>query len=112
MFDPDGDHAAADSTRSSTSRGTGRSVNPRTARRLVTASYTSMIAYLRIRYVFYCIIQYDFNRYYSRGADRHRKQPARTGANSCRTHPPRRATLDSDDLSHRRGTLTPTAHTH
>ena len=46
MFDPDGDQAAADSTRSSTSLGTGSSVNPRTARRLVTASYTSMIAYL------------------------------------------------------------------
>src|SRR5262245_48582785 len=41
-FDPDGAHAAADSTRSSTSTETGRSVNPRTARRLVTASYTSM----------------------------------------------------------------------
>jgi hypothetical protein len=38
MFDPDGDQAAADSTRSSTSLGTGWSVNPRTARRLVTAS--------------------------------------------------------------------------
>src|SRR6516162_393210 len=46
MFDPDGDQAAADSTRSSTSLDTGSSVNPRTARRLVTASYTSMIAYL------------------------------------------------------------------
>src|SRR5262249_221939 len=46
MFDPDGDQAAADSTRSSTSLDTGWSVNPRTARRLVTASYTSMIAYL------------------------------------------------------------------
>src|SRR5215467_7693585 len=45
-FDPDGDQAAADSTRSSTSLDTGSSVNPRTARRLVTASYTSMIAYL------------------------------------------------------------------
>src|SRR5262245_14193507 len=44
-FDPDGDQAAADSTRSSTSIGTCRSVNPRTARRLVTASYTSMIAH-------------------------------------------------------------------
>src|SRR5215813_3650707 len=44
MFDPDGDQAAAVSTRSSTSFGTCRSVNPRTARRLVTASYTSMIA--------------------------------------------------------------------
>ena len=42
-FDPDGAHAAADSTRSSTSIDTGRSVNPRTARRLVTAWYTSMI---------------------------------------------------------------------
>src|SRR5215468_8981466 len=52
MFDPDGDQAAADSTRSSTSLDTGSSVNPRTARRLVTASYTSMIAYLppAIRY--------------------------------------------------------------
>src|SRR6516164_6440956 len=37
MFDPDGDQAAADSTRSSTSLDTGSSVNPRTARRLVTA---------------------------------------------------------------------------
>src|SRR5262245_66438161 len=46
MFDPDGDQAAADSTRSSTSLDTGSSVNPRTARRLATASYTSMIAYL------------------------------------------------------------------
>src|SRR5215813_9258535 len=46
MFDPDGDQAAADSTRSSTSLDTGSSVNPRTARRLVTASYTSIIAYL------------------------------------------------------------------
>src|SRR6516164_1402228 len=46
MFDPDGDHAAADSTRSSTTLDTGLSVNPRTARRLVTASYTSTIAYL------------------------------------------------------------------
>src|SRR5262249_30686316 len=45
-FDPDGDQAAADSTRSSASFGTGRSVNPRTARRLMTASYTSMIAHL------------------------------------------------------------------
>ena len=45
MFDPDGDQAAADSTRSSTSLGTGSSVNPRTARRLVTALYTSMIIY-------------------------------------------------------------------
>jgi len=46
MFDPDGDQAAADSTRSSTTLDTGSSVNPRTARRLVTASYTSMIASL------------------------------------------------------------------
>jgi hypothetical protein len=46
MFDPDGDQAAADSTRSSTTLDTGSSLNPRTARRLVTASYTSMIAYL------------------------------------------------------------------
>src|SRR5262244_1122085 len=45
-FDPDGDQAAADNTRSSTSLDTGSSVNPRTARRLVTASYTSVIAYL------------------------------------------------------------------
>src|SRR6516162_534977 len=45
MFDPDGDQAAEDSTRSSTSLDTGSSLNPRTARRLVTASYTSMIAY-------------------------------------------------------------------
>jgi hypothetical protein len=43
MFDPDGAQAAADSTRSSTSLDTGSSLNPRTARRLVTASYTSMI---------------------------------------------------------------------
>src|ERR1700745_95617 len=46
MFDPDGDQTAADSTRSSTTLDTGSLVNPRTARRLVTASYTSMIAYL------------------------------------------------------------------
>src|SRR5215468_2933475 len=46
MFDPDGDHAAADSTRSSTSLDTGASLNARTDRRLVTASYTSMTAYL------------------------------------------------------------------
>src|SRR5580692_7551564 len=39
----DGDQAAADSTRSSTSLDTGSSLNPRTARRLVTASYTSMM---------------------------------------------------------------------
>src|SRR6516162_7543611 len=45
MFDPDGDQAAADSTRSSTSLDTGSSVNPRTACRLLTASYASMIAY-------------------------------------------------------------------
>jgi hypothetical protein len=45
-FDPDGDQAAADSTRSNTILDTGSSVNPRTARRLVTASYTSIIAYL------------------------------------------------------------------
>src|SRR5258708_28689178 len=32
-----------DSTRSSTSLDTGSSLNPRTARRLVTASYTSMM---------------------------------------------------------------------
>ena len=53
MFDPDGDQAAADSTRSSTSLSTGSSLNPRTARRLVTASYTSMIASmaLAVRYV-------------------------------------------------------------
>src|SRR5215471_5939047 len=44
-FDPEGDQAAADSTRSSTSLDTGSSVNPRTARRLLTASYTSMIAH-------------------------------------------------------------------
>ena len=52
MFDPDGDQPAADSTRSSNSLDTGSSVNPRTARRLLTASYTSMIAYLppAIRY--------------------------------------------------------------
>jgi hypothetical protein len=42
MFDPDGAHAAADRTRSNTSTGTGRSVNPRTERRVRTASYTSM----------------------------------------------------------------------
>src|SRR5215469_15177824 len=47
-FDPEGDQAAADSTRSSTSLDTGSSVNPRTARLLVTASYTSMIAHLRL----------------------------------------------------------------
>src|SRR5262245_37074257 len=47
MLDPDGDQAAADSTRSSTSLGTGSSLNPRTARRLLTASYTSMIASCR-----------------------------------------------------------------
>src|SRR5689334_16707889 len=45
MFDPDGAHAAADSTRSSTNFDTGWSVNPRTDRRLVTASYTSIITY-------------------------------------------------------------------
>src|SRR6516164_11590828 len=44
MFDPDGDQAAADSTRSSTSLDTGASVNPRTDRRLVTASYTSIFS--------------------------------------------------------------------
>jgi hypothetical protein len=38
MFDPDGDLAAADSTRSITSRETGWSVKPRTARRVATAS--------------------------------------------------------------------------
>jgi len=38
MFDPDGAHPAAVSTRSSTSLETGSSVNPRTARRLVTAA--------------------------------------------------------------------------
>src|SRR5260370_11505854 len=43
MFEPDGDQAAADSTRSSTSLDTGWALNPRTARRLLTASYTSMI---------------------------------------------------------------------
>src|SRR5215471_3003429 len=43
MFDPEGDQAAADSTRSSTSLGTGSSLKPRTALRLLTASYTSMI---------------------------------------------------------------------
>src|SRR6516162_811305 len=43
MFDPDGDQAAADSTRSSSCLDTGSSVNPRTDRRLVTASYTSII---------------------------------------------------------------------
>src|SRR5215469_8630972 len=42
MFDPDGDQAAADSTRSSTSLDTGSSLNPRTDRRVVTASYTSI----------------------------------------------------------------------
>src|SRR5262245_10387236 len=53
MFDPDGDQAATDSTRSSTSLDTGSSVNPRTARRLLTASYTSMVASLplAIRFV-------------------------------------------------------------
>src|SRR6516162_7587149 len=53
MFDPDGDQAAADSTRSSTSLDTGSSLNPRTARRLVTASYTSiMIASLPLAILF------------------------------------------------------------
>src|SRR5262245_25254550 len=53
VFDPDGDQAAADSTRSKTSLDTGWSLNPRTARRLLTASYTSMIASLTsaIRFV-------------------------------------------------------------
>jgi hypothetical protein len=37
-LDPDGDHLAADNTRSNASLGTGWAVNPRTARRLVTAS--------------------------------------------------------------------------
>src|SRR5215472_5996362 len=46
MFDPDGDQAAADSTRSRIALDTGSSVNPRTDRRLVTASYTSIIHYL------------------------------------------------------------------
>src|SRR5262245_28626597 len=46
MFDPDGDQAAADSTRSSTSLDTGASLNARTDRRLWTASYTSIIACL------------------------------------------------------------------
>src|SRR5215471_16278673 len=46
MFDPDGDQAAADSTRSKISLDTGWFLNLRTARRLVTASYTSMIASL------------------------------------------------------------------
>src|SRR5258708_4685230 len=64
MFEPDGDQAAALSTRSSTSLGTGSSVNPRTARRLVTASYTFMIR-PAIRYVSNCIIQYYIDRYYS-----------------------------------------------
>src|SRR5215469_7104764 len=52
-FDPEGDQAAADSTRSSTSLDTALSLNPRTARRLLTASYTSMIASLlpAIRFV-------------------------------------------------------------
>src|SRR6201982_3329584 len=43
MFDPDGDQAAADSTRSSTSLDTGSPLNPRTARRLVASSYTLMM---------------------------------------------------------------------
>jgi hypothetical protein len=38
-----GDQAAADSARSNTSLDTGSSLNPRTARRLVTASYTPMM---------------------------------------------------------------------
>src|SRR5688500_18582629 len=46
MFDPDGAHAATDRTRSITSLETGWLVNPRTARRLVTASLMSMIACL------------------------------------------------------------------
>src|SRR5262245_39121250 len=50
MFDPDGDQAAADNTRSSATLDTGSSVNPRTARRLMTASYTSMIAFLDISF--------------------------------------------------------------
>ena len=37
------DQAAADSTRSSTALDTGSSLNPRTDRRLVTASYTSIM---------------------------------------------------------------------
>src|SRR5215472_10931413 len=43
MFYPDGHQAAADSTRSSSCLDTGSSVNPRTDRGLVTASYTSII---------------------------------------------------------------------
>jgi len=45
MFDPDGAQAAADSTRSSTDLDTGSSVN---ARRLLTASYTSIITHLYV----------------------------------------------------------------
>src|SRR5215472_8317991 len=48
MLDPDGAQAAADNTRSSTSLDTGSSVNARTARRLLTASYTSMIPSLYV----------------------------------------------------------------
>jgi hypothetical protein len=48
MFDPDGAQAAADSTRSSTDLDTGSSVNARTARRLLTASYTSIITHLYV----------------------------------------------------------------
>jgi len=40
MFDPDGDQAAVDGVRYSTSFNTGSSLNPRTAPRLVIASYT------------------------------------------------------------------------
>src|SRR5258708_17242800 len=52
MFDPDGDQAAADSTRSSTTLDTGSSVNPRTARRLVTASYTSIFTVIVLIQIF------------------------------------------------------------
>src|SRR5262249_254741 len=50
MFDPDGAQAAADSTRHSASLGTGRSVNARTARRLLTPSSTSTIPFLPSAY--------------------------------------------------------------
>jgi hypothetical protein len=50
-LDPDGAQAAADSTRSNTSRSIGSSVNWRTARRVLTASYTSTISAFHARFV-------------------------------------------------------------
>src|SRR6516164_766263 len=62
-FDPEGDQAAADSTRSSTSLDTGSLVNPRTARRLLTASYTSMIAHpSKVSWVFCSIFENSLER--------------------------------------------------